>query len=298
MPFVVHKLGDERYGIWVILISLTGHLGLFNFGIRNSVVKFVSQYRTGTDLADLNRVINTSLSIYFVLAILAFTTSIVLSFFIGDIFQVRPHHLRTMQWAIILTGLNVSIGFFAGVFAGVLSGSQRYDILNVLTIFNDLLRACLTVLVLSLDRGIISLAMIALLNTFLQLIGNYYFSKRQNPTIHLSLAYFSRERLREMFGYGFYMFLMGIAVKLLYYTDNIVIGVFLPLSHVTHYAIGVRLISLFRTMIKNVTNVLLPATSEMAANNECDRVQRLYILSTKYVNYIIFPVSLGFILYN
>ena len=37
-PFVVHRLGNELYGIWELVIGLTGYLGLLKFGMRTAIV--------------------------------------------------------------------------------------------------------------------------------------------------------------------------------------------------------------------------------------------------------------------
>jgi O-antigen/teichoic acid export membrane protein len=33
-PFVVHTLGDERYGVWALLVTLTAHMGLQQGGME------------------------------------------------------------------------------------------------------------------------------------------------------------------------------------------------------------------------------------------------------------------------
>ncbi len=45
MPFLVHRLGDMQYGIWILIMSFTGYLGLFDFGVSGSVVKYVAEFR-------------------------------------------------------------------------------------------------------------------------------------------------------------------------------------------------------------------------------------------------------------
>src|SRR5207249_1908173 len=42
-PFVVHHLGNSAYGIWILMGSLTGYLGLLNLGVRGAVTKYVAQ---------------------------------------------------------------------------------------------------------------------------------------------------------------------------------------------------------------------------------------------------------------
>jgi len=53
MPFLVHRLGDMQYGIWILIMSFTGYLGLFDFGVSGSVVKYVAEFRAKNDNAGL-----------------------------------------------------------------------------------------------------------------------------------------------------------------------------------------------------------------------------------------------------
>jgi len=41
-PFLVHSLGDSAYGLWVLVLSVTGYMGLLDTGLRVSIVKPVA----------------------------------------------------------------------------------------------------------------------------------------------------------------------------------------------------------------------------------------------------------------
>ena len=43
-PFVVHSLGNNAYGIWVLLGSLVGYLGLLDLGVRAAVTRFIARF--------------------------------------------------------------------------------------------------------------------------------------------------------------------------------------------------------------------------------------------------------------
>ena len=43
-PFLVHYLGDSAFGIWVLIFSITGYYGLFDLGIRSSLIRYVSKF--------------------------------------------------------------------------------------------------------------------------------------------------------------------------------------------------------------------------------------------------------------
>ena len=41
-PFVVHSLGNARYGVWTLLTSLTGYLGLVDIGVRGGTGRYIN----------------------------------------------------------------------------------------------------------------------------------------------------------------------------------------------------------------------------------------------------------------
>src|SRR5205085_7125930 len=75
-PFILHRLGDAAFGIWVLIFSITGYYGLFDLGIRSSVVRYVAQARATNDVEYANRVINTSLFAYSCIGVVTFLIKI------------------------------------------------------------------------------------------------------------------------------------------------------------------------------------------------------------------------------
>ena len=63
-PFILHRLGDTAYGIWILIFSVTGYYGLFDLGIRSSVIRYVSTYTATGDQEGLTKLINTALATY------------------------------------------------------------------------------------------------------------------------------------------------------------------------------------------------------------------------------------------
>src|SRR5260370_41004556 len=43
-PYILHRLGDAAFGLWVLVFSITGYYGLFDLGIRSSIVRYVASY--------------------------------------------------------------------------------------------------------------------------------------------------------------------------------------------------------------------------------------------------------------
>src|ERR1700683_2804468 len=63
-PLILHRLGDAAYGIWVLIFSVTGYYGLFDLGIRSSIIRYVSKYSATGENEKLAQFVNTALFSY------------------------------------------------------------------------------------------------------------------------------------------------------------------------------------------------------------------------------------------
>ncbi len=59
-PFILHRLGDAAFGIWVLIFSVTGYYGLFDLGIRSSIIRYVSKYTAIGDKEKLTQFVSTA----------------------------------------------------------------------------------------------------------------------------------------------------------------------------------------------------------------------------------------------
>jgi len=62
-PLMVRLLGDGPYGLWVTIFSVTGYFGLFDQGIRPSLVRYVSRDHTRGDQDGLSRTLSSALAL-------------------------------------------------------------------------------------------------------------------------------------------------------------------------------------------------------------------------------------------
>src|SRR6266705_2884147 len=147
-PFILHRLGDTAYGIWILIFSVTGYYGLFDLGIRSSVVRYVSTYTATGDNESLAKLINTSLVTYTAIGVAAMVVTLVCSLFVDRLFRIPTDFLVTARLLFLMVGTAVAVGFPGGVFGGILEGLQRFYFVNLTNVVSTLLRAALIVLVL------------------------------------------------------------------------------------------------------------------------------------------------------
>ncbi len=293
-PYVVHSLGNVYYGLWVIMMQLSGYLGILELGVRSSVVKYVAEYVAQKEYNHLNKLISLAITIYSVAAILSLLCSIILAVFFEQVFNFPDYSIRIARFVIIIIGLNVGIGFIFNVYYGVLMGIQRYDIYNKILIISTLLKSAAIVIFLYNGFGIITIGIIQLGFASVSNIATLIFCKKQIPQLKARPLYFDSELFKKIFSYSSISFFVNISQKVIFQTDAFVIGIFLSASQITYYAIPVTLVEYLRRLVIAMTEVFVPMTSEMEAKNDRRNIVAILINGTKVSFIIALPICLVF----
>lgn len=141
-PFILHRLGDAAFGLWVLVFAITGYYGLFDLGIRSSIVRYVAKYSANNEHDELNQLVNTALFSYSGIGAVAMLLTFVASIYVDSIFRVPANFHSTARLLLLMVGTAVSLGFPLGVSGGILEGLQRFYVLNFTNVCSTLLGPC------------------------------------------------------------------------------------------------------------------------------------------------------------
>ena len=295
-PFVVHHLGNSAYGIWVLIGSLTGYLGLLNLGVRGAVTRYVARFHMESNHQEASAVTSSALVIFMAAGIFAILLSLLLAALVLPAFHIPQSYQFAARVVVILAGLNIAVSLISGVFGGVLTALHRFDLSNLIEVANSLLSALAIVLVLSAGKGLIALALVNL--TFAVAAGLTYTTVafRLYPALMIRLSHCDRAHLKMIFSFSFYVFLLHISFNLIFYTDAIVIGAFLSAGLVTFFAIAGNLMNYSRALISGISTTMTPRASALEASGGPGDVQKLLLKAVRFATLIIMPISLTFLL--
>jgi O-antigen/teichoic acid export membrane protein len=121
-PFILHHLGDAAFGIWVLIFSVTGYYGLFDLGIRSSIIRYVSKYTATDDREKLTQFVNTALFSYSGIGVVSMLLTTLLSSSVERFFKIPPEMHAEARLLLLMVGASVSLGFPLGVSAACSKG--------------------------------------------------------------------------------------------------------------------------------------------------------------------------------
>jgi len=292
LPFLVSRLGDSLYGIWVLVVAVVGYGNLLDFGVRSSIVKYVSQRHATNDREGLQRLFNTTLVAYSAIGVVILALAAGAAAFLSQLFVIPSELSAEARVVVVVVGLNLALKFPSGVFEGFLTGLQRYELANAIAIGATLLRASLTVAWLLGGGKLLALAAVGLMTDTLMSVVIASVCWRLLPWLVLRRRYLSGATLREVYVFGLWSSVIAVASRIIYDSDAILIGALLPASAITHFAVGNNPVRYLRQLAYGFGNVFTPAASDLEARGDRERLGRLLIRGSHFAMVVILPAAL------
>ena len=295
-PFVLRHLGNSGYGVWTLSLSLTSYLGLLDLGVRGAVTRYVAKFYVQGAHRKTSKVISTALIIFLIAGVMAIILSIGIAVLLLRYFKIPTDFQFAARVAIVLTGVNIAVLLTSGVFGGIVTGLQRQDLSNAIEISNILLRMIAIIAVLSHGKGLISLAIVQLSFAILTGIAYVVMAVRLYPQFRIDFSECDKEHLKLIFSFSAYSLLLQLSSFLIYYTDSVVISVFLPVSAVTFFAIAGNLTSYSRGLLSGISTAVTPMASALEGRLRPEELMRVVLKGTRYASMIFLPIGISFLI--
>lgn len=294
MPFLIHRLGDTQYGIWALILSFTGFLGLFDFGVSGSVVKYVAEFRAKKDTDGLNRVCSGAYYVYLAAGALAFLVSVVMAFGFVQNFKIPQEAISDARWVTLIVGFQIGLTLPFGFFTGYMRGMQRYDHVAGISLAILFFRSLVIIAVVLSGHRLIAIALVHLVSTIVGGVIRAIYVFGTNPDLELRPRLVTRDTLAMVSRYSFLIFLYFMATRLVFSAGSLVIGYYLTAAAITLWAIPLRLVDELRVVTMS-TGVLQPTVSHLNAEGQIARVRKLLVNGTKYSMMVVLPIAVAYL---
>lgn len=294
-PFILHHLGDDAFGLWVLIFSVTGYYGLFDFGIRSCLVRYVSKFKATGDRDQLARLVNTSFFTYSCVGLFLMVPTIAGSIWVNSLFHVPAAFLRDAQILFLMVGTSLALGFPLGVSGGILEGLQQFYLINWTNIAASLLRAVLIVAAVRHGLGLLTIAFITVVLPLLVSAVRGVIAHRL-LAVPMGWHYVDRKSLQEVVNYGSVTFMIIVAGRLRFKTDAILIGSLLSASAITFFSIGSRLVDYATEIVSSLAQIFTPMSSQFHATGDHERLRKVFLLGNRACALTMFPVCAALII--
>ena len=280
-PFVIHALGQEGYGTWTLITSMTGYMSLLALGVPMTTVRYLAQHVAERDSRKINETIGSCAGLYLMIGLAALVIGAALSAVFAGAYDI-PSGLRGEArlafWVIVI---QVAAGFIGFLPEGIMFAHHDFVLRNLVRITGVLLRLILTLGVMALHASLVSLALVQVVCLAFEFCASWIVVRRRYPGIRMSIADFDWKMVRQIFSFSRYVLLLHAGARLSFETDALVIGAFLDVASIPFYVVANSLIICLMDFTNAIAAVVMPMTARLSAEGQSGQLQEVFLKWSK-----------------
>ncbi|MBF0543703.1 MAG: polysaccharide biosynthesis C-terminal domain-containing protein [Candidatus Riflebacteria bacterium] len=282
-PIIISSVGKDDYGLWTLINSALGILGLLDLGFGNGIIKYTAECKGSGDLAKRNKIISTLFVVYSMLSVFGTVIICIIALYFTRIFDIPVSQTvksNILLW--IVAGRSVIAYLPLSVFRGILFGEQQIFQINVVQIFSTIFNVFLVIVGLKLGYGIVFLAVANFLALILEHLVYIFLCHTNITEFELSIKLFDRKILWEVFSFSGYSFIISVSALILLRTDPLIVKMFMPLSAVSIYSIALKIAENALLLIKQYVNILGPLVAELKGSGDEIKIRFILVNCAKF----------------
>ncbi len=292
-PIIVHSLGNRDYGIWEMLLSFCGYLGILELGLGPAIIRFVAKELALGNEEELNRIFNSALLGLFATGVGCLMAMALLSLAPSGVLNLKPGEVLHLQALCIIVGANLLVQFPGILFSCYLLGCQEHYLVNTFRIFFYIIQAAIVYLALTrwAGSGLLWIASISLGGNLVQYSAFALISFSRHKRLKLQKHFFSWESLKELYFFGFNSALLMVSDRIQAASLPLIIGHVLGASQVVYFAMPKRLAGYAKGLILSIGGPLMPYFSYVDAEREESQTLRGWFPLSRALSFVTFPVA-------
>jgi len=280
-PFTIHALGQAQYGAWVLIASVTSYLSMLALGIPMATVRFVAKYAGAGQQEEMNRTIGSCAALYLMIGAASAVVGTVLFFAFDQVYTIPPALRHDAHWAFALVVLNVSASFIEELPYGIMAAHHNFVTRNKVQMASLAVRLGLTYLLLTLRATMVFLAVIQMVCFALEFTVASWLVRKHYPAIRARLGDFDWAIVREVFSFSAFVLILNIGGQLIFQSDSIVIGAFLPLSEIPHFSVACSLAVYLMEFVIGIGAVVMPMAATLQAQGKLPELRQVFLRWSK-----------------
>ncbi|WP_248722984.1 lipopolysaccharide biosynthesis protein [Seonamhaeicola sp. ML3] len=263
-PFIIRSLGSAEYGLYTMIGALVGYMSVLDFGLNNTVIRYVAKYKANNDKKGEENFLAHSFIMYIFISILIGIIGTAIYFNLDKIYSetlsIEQMNMAKIMMSILI--LNLSISLPGGAFTGICYGYEEFILPKVVNIIRYVLRSVLVVAILVYGGDAIGLVVLdTILNLvviFINIIIVFKILK-----VKIKMHKFNKSLFGDILKFSLWIFSFAIVHQLRWQFGQFIIGLYYSTSIVAIYAVGITLGNYYGSFSNAIASVFLPKAIQM-----------------------------------
>lgn len=290
MPYVIHELGPERFGILSIAWVLLSYTTLLDLGIGRATTKFIAEHLGRDESEKVPGIAWTSVWAQFVLGVIgAAFFAVITSPLVDHLLKMSSALRSETRLIFFILAASLPIVLVGNAFRGVLEAGQHFDLVNYVRVPTNASIFLLPALALPFGIGLSGIVLLLVVARLAATIAYWLLCLRRFPALRHAYAGNSAA-VRTLLAYGGWVTVSNIVSPIMTYLDRFFIGSIVSVTAVGYYTAPYEAISRATILPGSLTATIFPAFSSLDATGSHDRLEELCVRSLKSLLVALGPV--------
>lgn len=293
-PFIIRNLGDSEYGLYMLIGAFVGYIAVLDFGLGNTVVRFVAKYRAENDKKNEENFLFSTFIIYAIISVAILLVGALIFVNLQNIFGTSLTFQEISKAKIMFVILVINLAFTLPMksFTGIMTAYEKFIIPRALSISRVLIRALIIIILLSIGYKAIAIVVVdAVLNLLMLLITMLYVFIRLD--VKIKLHYFDLYIIKDILSYSSLIFISVIVDQIYWRIGHLILGIVASTSEVAIFAIGMTFGQYFITFSTAISGVFLPRITNMVVKKASGEELTNILIRTGRLQFIVLGLVLG-----
>lgn len=290
-PYILRRLGDEAFGVLILVVNLVGYYGLVDGGVRSSILRYVSRHKALGNQEGVNEVVATGFYYYLCVCTLVVLATYLSVGWISRFFSIPTEILGGFKALFLLAGVVQGLTLPLLVFAGSLEAVGRIDQVNTISVACQAIRMICVISVLRAGGGLFGVGAATILSQFLAYSIQIPLAIRAHPGLSLRPGCVRKSVFRDILQYGSISLTVGIAERMRGNLYPVVIAKLLTSAAVTFFSLPMKMIAFPMQGIATMTGIVNPFSSYLEARNDFAKLRQLILLSVQGAFLFLAPLA-------
>ncbi|TDQ09960.1 MATE family efflux transporter [Pedobacter metabolipauper] len=248
LPLMLKALGEERFGVWVTLLSITSWIAMMDIGIGNGLRNKLSESFAVNNKENSKRLVSTAYIILSGIIAVLILLAIVLIYLLDwqKIFNSTAIAEIDLKYTVMIVFIAIALNFVLSLANQIINALQRNSLTTLSTIIANLLMlAALFIFSHQLKNNIELMAIIYSVTLLFSIGFISVFLFKEYAELIPRFKYYDKSVVKDILNVGVKFFIIQIAGVIIFTTDNFIIAQTLGPAEVSGYNVTLKVYNAF-----------------------------------------------------
>lgn len=290
-PFFIRHLGEEVYGVWMIVNTIIVFMQIFNFGLGLNTQRNIAIAIGKKDIVAIPRIVNANLSIALLMSFICIVVGVAFAQvqYSFNLFRISKLLQQTTFLSISISGVIVGLKFIEQICTNTLIAYERIAFVARYNIFIRLVVLIAAIVLIYQNENIFYIFLFTVGAYLVAITFLYHYIQQSTGQFKLKCS-FSKAIFSKEFQYSKWIWLQSVFVIIAFQCDKFLIAHWVGVKSFSYYSIVSTIFNHLHLALMAVAPWAIPQITKLFATGQS---YKEYYFSMRSLIHIICYVGIG-----